>query len=207
MSEQNEVNQQVKYNEKYNFFELDNGLRVPGVGIVKLYQKLYPNYISLYMLYALKTGKFVTGLVEDKEEEDDFSDYSYNKIITYRVPIGNYVDFGLEIVPDLFINIKAQLIEVYVENVDKLIYDEEMTNTKVLDEINSLVYFQQMNNLKNTTVLTARLIELARDLTKRINENNDYSIEIPRLYPAVVYDWKEIKQMVLNLRQPLDPDL
>lgn len=195
---------QIKYNEKGNFFEFPDGLRLPAIGILHIHQKLYPEYTDLGFLFSLKSGDFVKAIVADYEEDNEDAEFPYNKDFIYKVNLGNYVMFEIQIEYDTSINIIAHLVEIYTDDPNGLLKNENAIEIKYLDEVSVTIYNDQLDKIQNLTPLTAYLIGFIEGIIKRIKEHNDYFVQMPHVFPNEVHDWKDIKQMILDLRQPLD---
>ncbi|MEM1725401.1 MAG: hypothetical protein QXW71_06510 [Thermoplasmata archaeon] len=197
---------QIKYNEKGNFFELSDGLKLPAVGTHSRFLCLYPDFVHLQFLYSIKKNNFIDGVVLDYNNDDSEEDYPCNKEIVYKLLPGEYVMFGVKAMKNVYIDIYAFKFEFYVEDPNELLQNEEKIKYRLVDEAGTVIYYSQIKELTRLSDVTKLLIDMANNVMKQIEENGSYELQIPRLVTSNKYTWRDIKQMILDLRQPLDLD-
>ncbi|MEM4056887.1 MAG: hypothetical protein QW578_07615 [Thermoplasmatales archaeon] len=138
------------------------------------------------------------------EEDDEDKQFPYNRQFIYKIKLGDYVIFEIQTKNDISVDITSHLVNIYTDDPNQLLKNENTIKIKYLDQVSVKIYADQLDKIENLTPLTAYLIGFIEQILKRIKENNNFSIQIPYIYPIEVYTWKQIKQMILDLRQPLD---
>ncbi|MEM1725400.1 MAG: hypothetical protein QXW71_06505 [Thermoplasmata archaeon] len=206
MSELNQTNQEIRYDEKYGFFEYPDGLKLPAVGIFHRYISIYRDFINMQFLYSFKSHQFLPAIVRDYESNNDDNEYPPNVQLTYNVALGEYVLFSIKAKKDIYIRIDAERIEIYAEDVNELLQSQEKITYKTVDDANAIIYYPQLNRLWGLEELSNLLINFTDNIFKKLEANGEYKFEVPKIFVRHGYTWKDIKQLILRLRQPLDPD-
>ena len=191
---------QSEISQKKDFFKTTGGLKVPSVGLVKYPQFLRDNYINLTYLYSTEKNDFVDGIITENRTDNETI-----KEVLYKIKLDNYVMFNIvNVIQYKYVEIRACKIKFYVEDIENLIQSEWNIQYEKEECVKSYVTLQQLNSIKSENEIIRKLLYIAKFYLKSSDSSNVYYFEIPHVENSKNYTFDDIKQAILDLRQPLD---
>ncbi|MEM4884912.1 MAG: hypothetical protein QXO77_05370, partial [Saccharolobus sp.] len=194
-----ETNQETK---KSTFLVSDSGLRVPAIAMLKFGQYVTKGYIKLQFLYDQRKNDFVNGIVRNNKNTNDIEKIP-NYDILYRVPLGEYILFSVETNGNgYYVTFSVCKIKVSVQNVNDLIFSEWYTDIENQECVTSNVYTNQLSTVSSENKLINKMLYIAKFYLNISDSNNIDYFEIPKNDSGEHYEWNDLKQSILYLRQP-----
>ena len=193
------MNQEVeKTQSKIDFLISNSGLKVPAIGVVEYDQHISKKYLKLQFLYSEEKNDFLEGLIRNGEVNGDV-DKKIRFDILYRIPLGKYLLFGIESA-GYYDRIVFSIckIKVYADNIEDLIFSELNVSVENEECIASNVYINQLDKVSSENKLIDKMLYIAR-----FYYYNDVEyLEIPKNESGEHYEFNDLKQSILYLRQP-----
>ncbi|WDS52701.1 hypothetical protein SSRV2_ORF14 [Saccharolobus shibatae rod virus 2] len=176
----------------------NSGLKVPAIGVVEYDQHISKKYLKLQFLYSEEKNDFVEGLIRNGEVIGDV-DKKIRFDILYRIPLGEYLLFGIESAGNYdYMVFSICKIRVNADNVEHLIFSEFNVSVENEECIASNVYANQLDKISSENKLIDKMLYIA----KFYYYNDVEYLEIPKNESGEHYEWNDLKQSILYLRQP-----
>ncbi|MEM0071270.1 hypothetical protein [Metallosphaera sp.] len=191
-----------KTQSKIDFLISNDGTKVPAVATLKFGQYISKGYIKLQFLYDIKRNDFINGIIRNNKNTNDIEKIP-NYDILYRVSLGEYLLFTLETNGNShYIVFGICKVKITAKNVNDLIFSEWYADIENEECVNSNVYLNQLGTVNSENKLINKMLYIAKFYLNISDSNNIDYFEIPKNDSGEHYEWNDLKQSILYLRQP-----